>query len=126
MLDAILLCASYLWTSPGNWVDHYEATLDEEIYVTLFPITEPTVEICVADSLPHVVRIYAVDAAGARTEITNPDQPRVIQSDYAREPLPVGVRADLDGNGQVTFADFGLFTRAFGRCNRDLREVDCG
>jgi hypothetical protein len=125
MIEAILLCASYIWTSPGPWVDHFEATLDEEIYVTLFPINEPTVEICVDDSLPHVVRIWAVDAAGLSTEITDPNHPRVIQSDYARGPLPVGVRPDLDGDGVVDLADFGALVRAFGVCNRNLRVVDC-
>jgi hypothetical protein len=125
LIQAILLCSVYVWAVPDFPVDHYEATLDEEIYATLMPVLTPTVEICVADHLPHVVRIWAVDAAGLSTEITNPDHPRVIQSDYARQPLPWWVRADLDGDGIVGFPDFGLFSRAYARCNRELREVDC-
>ena len=66
-----------------------------------------------------------MDANDERLEITDPAQPRVIQLDYARQPLPVAVRADLLGDGVVGFDDFGEFIKAFARCNRNLREVDC-
>ena len=125
MIETILLCASYIWLSPGNWVEYYLATVDDEIHATLFPVLTPLVEICGDDNLPHVIRIRAVDANYERLEITDPDAPRVIQSDYARHPLPVAVKADLNGDGIVRLDDFGMFVRAYGKCNRDLREVPC-
>ena len=125
MLTVLLLCVIYGWEPMEGPVDRYEIWLDGEPYATLMPVVEPTVEVCVSDSLPHVVSVRAFDFAGNSSEVLDPTLPRVIQSDFPRAPLPINVRADLFGDGIVGFDDFGGLIQAFGACNSQLREVPC-
>ena len=125
MLELLLLCATYVWLATEGPVDHYEIFLDDQPFATLMPITEPLVEVCVDDALPHTITVRAFDFAGNSSEVADPSLPRVIQADLPRAPLPVEVRADLDLDGTVGGGDFGIFAQVFGCVNDGQQVISC-
>ncbi len=126
MLEVVLICATYFFTPTQGPSDRYELWLDGAYYASLFSVSSPNVEVCVNDDLPHAITIKAFDVAGNMTDVDDPSLPRIIHADRIRNPLPINVKADLDGDGIAGFTDFGLFIQGFGSCNKDLREVPCG
>jgi len=130
MLKVVLTCTTFAWslgTIPADFpISHWEAYLDGQPYATVSPIIERQIEICVADDQPHQVSVVAVASDDTMSAMSDPSLSTVFPQPEHTIPLPEAVRSDLNDDGKVTLADFGIFSRNWGICNQDLKEVPCG
>jgi len=129
MLKVVATCLVFQWALgdiPESWpLDHWDAYLDGEIYATEFPIVERQVEICVPDDQPHTLQVVARFTDGRSSDRSDASLAYTFPQPQHTIPLPLLVRADLNGDGIQDIADFGLFARSFGKCNEVLAEVPC-
>ena len=125
MLTALFYCLTFGWDPAPGPVHHYSVFVDNEMVIA--SVVEPRSDLCFNDISPHYVSVQAFDAEGAPGPMSdNSDEVRmVVEAPFYISEVDPKVAADLDQNGVVGMADFGIFTQVYGSCNDDGVSAPC-
>jgi hypothetical protein len=117
MLTTLFYCLTFAWDPAPGPVHHYSVFVDSEVIIE--SVVEARSDVCFNDITPHYVSVQAFTEDGAPGPMSDgSEEVRMIVEPpfYLREVDP-RVAADLDRDGVVGYADFGVFTQVWGSCN---------